>query len=89
MALGAERGSVLLLIIRSGIRLAFVGVLIGVACSYWTVKLLASSLYGIRAFDAVTFGGGVVVLMAVSIVAAYLPARRATLIDPSRALRGN
>lgn len=87
MALGAERGSVLLLIIRSGVRLAFAGVLIGAACSYWTVKLLASSLYGIRPFDAVTFGSAVIVLMAVSILAVYFPARRAASIDPSHALR--
>ena len=87
MALGADRGAVLCLIVGEGARLAILGVVIGMAASFVITRLLSSLLFGISAKDPVTFGGMAVLLSVVALLASYLPARRAIRLDPNIALR--
>jgi putative ABC transport system permease protein len=87
MALGAERGRVLRLVVGRGIGLAGLGLAIGIAAALLLTRLMTDLLYGVRAIDPVTFVGVTAVLAASSILACYVPARRATKIDPMVALR--
>lgn len=87
MALGAHRGSVLKLIIRRGLLLALSGSLLGLAGSLALTRLLSSVLYAVQPHDPVTLFVVALVLNAVALLACYIPARRATRIDPMEALR--
>ena len=87
MALGAQGGEVLRLIVGQGLRLTGIALVIGVAASFGTNRLLASQLFGITPTDPVTFGVVPVLLALVAAVACYLPARRASRLDPLVALR--
>lgn len=87
MALGAERASVLRLVVGGGLGLAGLGLAIGIAAALLLTRLMTDLLYGVRATDPLTFVGVSAVLGASSILACYVPARRATKIDPMVALR--
>jgi putative ABC transport system permease protein len=87
LALGARRQNVLALVIRQGLRPVFVGVVIGMASAFALMRLLGNQLYEIKSTDPATFGIVALGLLFVSLVACYLPARRATKIDPLAALR--
>jgi len=87
MALGAERGSVLRLVVGGGVGLAGLGLAIGILVALLLTRLMTDLLYGVRATDPLTFVGVSAVLGASSILACYVPARRATKIDPMVALR--
>jgi predicted permease len=93
MALGADRGKVLKMILRQGMTLALCGVVLGLAGSYWLTKYLESKLdlksmlYGVKVSDPMTYGVIALILTFVALVACYLPARRATKVDPMVALR--
>jgi putative ABC transport system permease protein len=87
MALGAERGDVLYMIIRQGFTLILTGVAIGLAASWASMRLMESLLFGVRPIDAAAFAGASIVLVTVGLAASYIPARRATRIDPMEALR--
>jgi macrolide transport system ATP-binding/permease protein len=87
MALGAARTSVLRLILKQGMSLVAVGVLIGVAAAQITGRVLSSRLFGVAGSDPVSVAGATGVLLAVALLACYLPARRATRVDPLVALR--
>ena len=87
MALGAARASVLRLILKQGMSLVVTGVLIGLAASLIVGRLLARMLYGVSASDPVSVAGAAVVLLAVALLACYLPARWASHVDPLVALR--
>jgi predicted permease len=87
MALGAHAGGVLRMVVRQGLLLACVGLAIGLGISVALWRFAASFLYGISATDSVTFIGVPLVLLAVAFVAALLPARRASRVDPMEALR--
>jgi len=87
MALGAARQDVLRLVVGQAMRLTIFGVGIGLAGAYAVTRLMASVLFGVSATDPPTFIGVTVVLALSSIVAAWLPAERATRVDPMIALR--
>ncbi|HEX6650438.1 MAG TPA: FtsX-like permease family protein, partial [Pyrinomonadaceae bacterium] len=87
MALGAQQRQVRLLILKQGLLLTVIGAAIGVAGALALTRLMSSLLFGIGAADPITFGVIVPLLMIVSLIACYLPARRATRIDPLIALR--
>jgi len=87
MALGAERADVLRGIAGQGLRITIVGVVAGLAAGAAVTRFLSSLLFGLKASDPVTFAGVSLILIAVALLACYLPARRATKVDPMVALR--
>jgi putative ABC transport system permease protein len=87
MALGATRANVAGLIIGQGMRVVGVGVAAGLAGAFALTRLMTAMLYGVRATDPLTYLGVAVLLAAVALVASYIPARRATRIDPLVAMR--
>jgi putative ABC transport system permease protein len=87
LALGAPRSAVLWLVSSQGVRMALVGVAIGLMGTVMAARSLASLLYGISALDPVTLGAASAVLIAIVLAACALPARRAARIDPMQALR--
>ena len=87
VALGADSNSVLRLMLRQGLGLAAIGVALGVGLAALGSRLLESLLFGIPGLDPVTFGTACVLFAAVTLVATYVPARRATTVDPMVALR--
>ena len=82
MALGASRGNVFALVLRHGVRLAAVGILIGVVLSFAVTQIVRSFLYNVTPTDPLSFIGTAVFLATVAVLAGYLPARRATAVDP-------
>ncbi|HEV3199447.1 MAG TPA: ABC transporter permease [Bryobacteraceae bacterium] len=86
VALGATRGDIAWLVMRQGIEIAAFGTVIGLAAGLVAARSLASILYGISTSDPVTLGVSAAVLVVTTMVACYLPARRAALIDPARTL---
>jgi putative ABC transport system permease protein len=89
IALGAQRSAVLRLVIAQGVRLALIGVAVGLAGSLAGARLLEGLLFGVRARDPLTFGGVPILLLLVAVIACYLPARRAANVDPAVALRAD
>jgi predicted permease len=87
MALGAQPSRVLLLVLRQGVVLTLIGIGIGLCGALALTRLMSSLLYGVEATDPATFAAIVLLLAVVSLIACYIPARRATRIDPLIALR--
>lgn len=87
LALGAEKMSILKLIIGQGMKLALVGIGVGLAAAVALTRLLSTLLYGISATDLATFLSTPLILIAVAFLASYIPARRATKLDPMIAIR--
>jgi putative ABC transport system permease protein len=87
MALGAQRGDVFRLVVGKGLGLAIIGVITGLAGSLLLTRFMGSLLYGISATDPITLATVSLLLMAVAALASYVPARRATKVDPIVALR--
>jgi putative ABC transport system permease protein len=87
MALGAQQGSVLRLVVGGGAGLALLGMTIGIAAAFALTQLMTDLLYGVRPADPVTFAAVTALLIATSLLACYIPARRAIKVDPMVALR--
>jgi ABC-type antimicrobial peptide transport system permease subunit len=87
MALGAERRDVLQLVLGDAGRMVIVGVGIGLAAVLGLTRMMASMLFGVSPTDPITLAGVALLLTAVSLLACYIPARRATRVDPNIALR--
>jgi ABC-type antimicrobial peptide transport system permease subunit len=87
MALGADASAVLRLILGGGLRLTLIGVAIGAIVAALCAPLVRALLFGVQPLDAPTFVGAALVLLAVAVLASYIPARRASRVDPQTALR--
>jgi len=87
MALGAERRSVFGMVLGEGARLAGLGIAIGLLAALAVTRLMASFLYGVQPTDPLTFLAVSLLMVGITLLACYLPARRATRVDPTVALR--
>ena len=87
IALGAQRSDVLWLILKEGAKFAAVGIALGLAGAFVVTRWLSSELYGVSAADPLTYGGVALVMGLISMLACYIPARRAMSVDPLIALR--
>jgi ABC-type antimicrobial peptide transport system permease subunit len=87
VALGAKGSDMLRMVIGRGLLLAGIGLTVGLAAAFGLTRLLSALLFGVKASDPMAFGAVAVTLAAVAWVAVYIPARRATRIDPLVALR--
>jgi len=87
MALGATLGKVLGMVVQQGLRLTLIGTAIGLAGALLLTRMLESMLFGIKPTDPVTYVAVSLLLLAVTLLACYIPARRATKVDPLVALR--
>jgi ABC-type antimicrobial peptide transport system permease subunit len=87
MALGADRGNIMSMVLGHSMKLAAIGTLVGLAAAYGLTRLLAGLLFGVKSTDPLTYGMVAVTLAAIALFAAFVPARRATRVDPMLALR--
>ncbi|MGH9780217.1 MAG: FtsX-like permease family protein, partial [Candidatus Acidiferrales bacterium] len=87
MALGAEKKDILRLMIGRGLRLAGIGVLIGLVAPFTLTRLMSSLLYKVSLADPLTMIGSAILFLAAAFLASYIPARRASRTDPMIALR--
>ena len=87
VALGAQSRQVMAPVLREGLTLALTGIAIGIAGSLAATRLLADFLFGVKPTDPVTYAGVALLLLAIALVASYIPSRRALRVDPITALR--
>jgi ABC-type antimicrobial peptide transport system permease subunit len=89
MALGASAGRVRRDVLLATLRVALIGIVVGIVVSLAAARLIASLLFGTSPWDAPTYIGMAAIFLAVALISGYLPARRASRIDPIVALRSN
>jgi ABC-type antimicrobial peptide transport system permease subunit len=87
MALGADRGAIRKLVVWHGMRLALVGVVVGIGASFGLTRFLAKFLFGVKSWDPMVFVSVPLILSAVALLAVWLPAVRASKLNPMQALR--
>lgn len=87
MALGAQTGAVLKLAVGHGLKLLLVGIVIGLGAAFLLTRLMSTLLFGVTPTDPFTFTAISLILLAVGLLASYIPARRATKVNPLAALR--
>jgi hypothetical protein len=88
IALGARSGQVLRMVVVQGVRVVLVGVAAGIAISLWMTQALGSLLFGVQALDVTTFAAMSALMLAIGVLATYVPARRASRVDPVISLQG-
>jgi putative ABC transport system permease protein len=88
IALGAQRRDVLWLVMREGAKFSLIGIALGLASAFAFTRLLSSELYGVSPADPLTYAGVAIVMAVVTLLASYIPTRRAMRVDPLIALRG-
>ena len=89
MALGATAGTVQRMVVTQGSRIVMIGVVIGIAAAIAATRLLASLLFGVKAVDPVLFAAMSVMMIGIGMVASYMPARRASNVDPLESMRSD
>jgi ABC-type antimicrobial peptide transport system permease subunit len=89
MALGAQKSDILRLVVRQGVTLTLIGVIAGLAGAFALTRVISNLLFGVGASDPVTFVAIPLLLIFVSLIACYLPARRAARLNPTVALAEN
>jgi putative ABC transport system permease protein len=87
LALGADPGALMRLVLQQALMLLVPAILLGVAAAFASTRLLASHLFGVAAWDPISFAGGAAGLLTIGLIAAWIPARRAARVDPLIALR--
>ena len=87
MALGADKNTILAMVLRQGLMPAFIGVAAGLAGAFGLTRLMESLLYGVKPGDPISFFGVAAILLMVAVLAVLIPARRAISLDPVAALR--
>ena len=87
IALGAGRGDVVAMVMRQGVALVAVGLVAGLACAFFVTRYLAGLLFGVQPTDPLSFAAVAALLLFVGVLASYLPARRASKVNPMVALR--
>jgi ABC-type antimicrobial peptide transport system permease subunit len=87
MALGAQRGDVLRLVLCHGLLLCLIGIALGISCAFGVIRLIKSLIFGVSPTDPVTFVSVAVLWAGVALAACWIPARRASRVDPMEALR--
>jgi putative ABC transport system permease protein len=87
VALGAQSRDLFQMVLGRGLRLTLIGIILGVAGAFGLTRLMSNLLFGVSATDPLTFMGVAVLLVIVALLASYIPARRATKVDPLVALR--
>jgi putative ABC transport system permease protein len=87
MTFGAQRGDMFALVLKQGLGVAAIGGVVGIAAAAGATRLLSSLLFGVRPGDPLTLVAVSVILLACALIACYIPARRATRVDPMVALR--
>jgi ABC-type antimicrobial peptide transport system permease subunit len=87
LALGAQQGELQRMVVRHGLVLAGIGVIIGLGAAAGLTRLMSSLLFGISPLDPMTYAAGALLLAMAAVLASYLPARRASAVDPVEALR--
>lgn len=87
IALGANRSNILSMVLRESARIALIGAGVGIVAGFLLMPVMRGELYGVSVYDPLSFGSSAVVLVAIALVASYIPARRATKVDPMVALR--
>jgi putative ABC transport system permease protein len=89
VALGADAASIRRLVVGGGMKLTTLGIVIGIAAAAASTRLLASLLYGVSPADPISFAAITVLVSGIALAACYIPARRATRVDPMEALRAD
>jgi ABC-type antimicrobial peptide transport system permease subunit len=87
MALGAQPSDAMTLILRQALALTAIGTVLGLVCTFYATQVLREMLFGVSPHDPLTFGAVIALMLAVALVASYVPARRATKVDPMVSLR--
>lgn len=87
LALGANRGAMLRLVLGQGVRLAAVGAVLGIVGAIAVLRVMRSMLFNVSSSDPMTLGGVILMICAIAVVTAYAPARRAMRVDPMLSLR--
>lgn len=89
MALGAEKSHIVALVVRQGFMLVGIGIAIGIVFALAGTRSMSTMLYKVKAYDLTTFLLAPIVFATIGLLASYLPAKRATQVDPTEALRGS